>query len=441
MPATDDLQRETVALLQRLIRFNTVNPPGNERPAIEHLQRLCHAAGFRCQVLADDPERPNLVATLGDPGDGGPVLCLLGHVDTVLADPGAWRHDPWSGDLADGFLWGRGALDMKDQVAAEAVAGIARARGGWRPARGALKLVFVSDEETGGDVGARWLCERHPDAVRCDMLLNEGAGEVFEYEGQRRYGVCCAEKGIFRFTITAHGEAGHASMPTVGDNALLKLAPVLAALADPPEGFDVTEAPAALLRGLSLDPDDPGGSLRTIRATDPALHTLLAPMFGVTLTPTMASASEKMNVIPSRAQIRVDCRVPPGLGEDAARRRIEQVLGLSGDGTSELSIAFTERTQGNASPATSELMSFIERWIPEHDPGASAIPLILPGFSDSKWFRDAFPDCVAYGFFPQRHMTLLDAAPLMHNADERIDVRDLGFAAGFYFDLIGALLG
>jgi acetylornithine deacetylase/succinyl-diaminopimelate desuccinylase-like protein len=436
-----DLQGETVELLQQLIRFDTVNPPGNERPAIEHLERYCADAGFDCVVLADDPERPNLVATLGDP-DSGPVLCLLGHVDTVLADPSAWDHDPWSGDIADGYLWGRGALDMKDQVAAEAVAAVALARDGWRPARGALRLVFVADEETGGDVGARWLCENHPDAVRCDMLLNEGAGEVFEFGGRRHYGVCCAEKGIYRFTITAHGEAGHASMPTIGDNALLKLAPVLAAFADQPPGYAVTEAPAALLAGLGLDPDDPAGSLQRLRAANPGLFVLVAPMFEVTLAPTMASASQKMNVIPSRAEIRVDCRTPPGLGEEAARARIEQVLGIgNGDGGGSLTVAFTERTIGNASPVKSELMTFISDWIEREDPGASTVPLILPGFSDSNWFRTAFPDCVAYGFFPQRHQSFLHSAPLMHNANERIDVRDLGFAAAFFRDCITGMLG
>jgi acetylornithine deacetylase/succinyl-diaminopimelate desuccinylase-like protein len=151
-----------------------------------------------------------------------------------------------------------------------------------------------------------------------------------------------------------------------------------------------------------------------------------------------------MNVIPARAEIRVDCRVPPGLGEDAARARIEQVLGLGGDGDDgdgDLAIAFTERTIGNASPVASELMDFIAGWVADADPGATAVPLILPGFSDSNWFRTAFPDCVAYGFFPQRHQTWLEAGPLMHNADERIDVRDLGFAAGFYRDAVMTLLG
>ena len=444
MTASVDLQTETVALLQRLIRLDTVNPPGAERPAIELLEALCREAGFACEVLADDPARPNLVATLSaeDGIDSGPVLGLLGHVDTVLADPAAWTHDPWSGEIADGCVWGRGAIDMKNQVAAEAIAATALARDGWRPARGALRLVFVSDEETGGAVGARWLCATHPERVRCDFLLNEGGGARFEWDGARHYGVCCAEKGIYRFAITAHGEAGHASYPTLGDNALLRLAPVLAALADPPEGFAMTQAPAALLDGIGLDSRDPSGSLAALRAGDPALHALAAPMFGVTLTPTMASASPKINVIPSRAQIRVDCRVPPGLGEDAARARVAQVLGgVLGDGGDALSVEFTEAQPGNASPVDSRLMDVIADWVARVDPGASATPLILPGFSDSSWFRAAFPDLVAYGFFPQRHQTLLQTAPLMHNADERIDVRDLGLAADFYRDCITTLLG
>ncbi len=352
----------------------------------------------------------------------------------MLAEPSEWTHDPWSGDVEDGVLWGRGALDMKSQVAAEAVAAAALARDGWRPAGGCLKLMFVCDEETGGDLGARWLTEQHPDKVRCDMLLNEGGGDVFSYQSRRLYGVCCAEKGIFRFTVTARGAAGHASLPRTGDNALLKLGPVLSALSERQPSYDVTDAPAALLRGLGEDPDDPVGSVRRIGETEPWFLILLEPMLGVTLTPTMAHASDKINVIPSQATIKVDCRVPPGLGEDDARRRIAEVLG-------DVEIDFTERVIGNASPPESPLMDAISRWVTEHDAGAETVPVILPGFSDSRWFREAFPDCVAYGFFPQRHMSLLETAPLIHNADERIDVRDLGFAAGFYGDIARELLG
>jgi acetylornithine deacetylase/succinyl-diaminopimelate desuccinylase-like protein len=433
----EQLQGECVEVLQRLVRFNTVNPPGNERPAIEYLERYVAAAGFETEILGATDERPNLVADLRGEQDG-PTLCFLGHVDTVLADAAEWQHDPWSGDVVDGFLWGRGSLDMKSQVAAEAVAAVTLARDGWRPARGTLKLVFVADEETGGDVGAQWLTTTHPDKSRCDFLINEGGGESFEYQGGRLYGVCCAEKGVFRFNVTAHGAAGHASLPRTGDNALLKLAPVLAKLADQPESYEVTDGPAALLRGIGEDPADPGAAMARLGAIEPRLRTLIEPMFGVTLTPTMASASGKINVIPSRAQVRVDCRVPPGLGEDAARRRIAHVLGEQTNG---LSIEFTEEIEGNQSSPDSELMSAIERWVQANDPGAAAVPVILPGFSDSRWFRDAFPDCVAYGFFPQRHQGLLDAGPLVHNADERIDVRDLGFATGFFADVARELLG
>ena len=212
---------------------------------------------------------------------------------------------------------------MKSQVAAEAVAAVSMAREGWRPAQGALKLVFVSDEETGGDVGARWLCENHPDKVRCDMLINEGGGPVLEYDGTRYYGVCVAEKGIFRFRLTATGVAGHASLPKTGDNALLKLGPVLTKIGASEMPFEVTEGPAALLRGLGYDSDDPAAALRAIAETAPALLIFVEPMLGVTLTPTMIHASDKINVIPSRASLKVDCRVPPGLGEEAAMRRLD----------------------------------------------------------------------------------------------------------------------
>jgi acetylornithine deacetylase/succinyl-diaminopimelate desuccinylase-like protein len=270
------------------------------------------------------------------------------------------------------------------------------------------------------------------------MLINEGGGAVFDYGDRRLYGVCCGEKGVFRFSIIASGVAGHASLPRMGDNALLKLGPVLTRLAAEQPSFDVTEGPAALLRGIGEDPDDPAAALRAIAAVDPRLLVLIEPMLGVTLTPTMASASEKINVIPSQARISVDCRVPPGLGEDVARERIGEVLG---DDTPDLRIEFIDSVIGNLSAPESPLMDAVGRWVAANDPGASAVPVILPGFSDSRWFREAFPDCVAYGFFPHRHMNMFEVAPLVHSADERIDVRDLDFAARFYADMARELLG
>jgi acetylornithine deacetylase/succinyl-diaminopimelate desuccinylase-like protein len=436
-PAAAALERETTSVLQRLVRFNTVNPPGNERPALEYLASYVGAAGFETELLGAEEERPNLIATLPGAADG-PALGFLGHVDTVLANPAEWSHDPWSGDVADGFLWGRGAIDMKSQVAAEATGAVSLASAGWRPARGRLQLMFVSDEETGGDLGAHWLTKQHPDKVHCDMLINEGAGEVFEYDGRRLYGVACAEKGIFRFRLTAKGVAGHASLPRMGDNALLKLAPVLAKLGEAGVAYDIGAVTAALLKRLGLDPADPAGAVARVAEADPALVALLEPLLGVTLTPTMVHASDKINVIPSRAEVTVDCRVPPGLGQERVQQRISEALGSSRDS---VELDFIEIISGNESVIESQLMDAISRWVQVNDDGAATVPMVLAGGSDSRWFREAFPDCVAYGFFPQRHMDIFETSPLVHGADERIDVRDLGFAARFYRDIAREVLG
>jgi acetylornithine deacetylase/succinyl-diaminopimelate desuccinylase-like protein len=426
---------EAERLLSDLIAFNTVNPPGNERAAQEYLAAHLTAAGFECELLGSEAARPNLVARLRGAADG-PTLCYLGHVDTVLANPGEWTHDPWSGEIAEGFMWGRGALDMKSQVAAEIAAGAGLARSGWRPASGDLLIVAVVDEETGGELGAEWITKTHPEKVRCDLLINEGGGAVFEYGGRRLYGVCCAEKGVFRFTLSTDGVAGHASMPKMGENALLKMAPVLRSLSVRQPAYELTAEPAAFLRGIGEDPDDPLAAIAHLQAADPRLVTMFEPMLGVTFTPTRIRASEKINVIPSRAELKVDCRVPPGLGEEQVRRGISEVLGDEG-----FRIDFTEKVVGNRSPLSSVLMDGISSWIAEHDPGAEVVPVILPGFTDSRHFRAAFPACVAYGFFPQTHQTLLAAQPLVHGADERIDVRDLQFATEFFTDLALRTLG
>ncbi len=478
--STTDLAGEAVQLLQRLIAFNTVNPPGNELAAQEHLEILLAGAGFECELLGTRSERPNLVARLRgervgplvheknrDPAH--PTLCYLSHVDTVLADPAEWSRDPWSGELAEGCVWGRGALDMKSQVAAEVAAAVSLARSGWRPARGDLLIVSVVDEETGGGLGAEWLTRTHPEKVRCDLLVNEGGGAVFDYRGRRRYGVCCAEKGVFRFTLTTEGVAGHASMPKIAENALLKMGPLLTRLAERQPAYTLTAEPAAFLRGIGEDPGDPAGAVANLLAADPRLASMFEPMLGVTFAPTRIRASEKINVIPSRAEVKVDCRVPPGLGEEEVLRGIAEVLapthpdpahpagsgrfaggggpGGAGEGDTrsgeipDFRIEFTERVVGNRSPADSPLMEAISGWIAERDPGAEVVPVILPGFTDSRHFRAAFPECVAYGFFPQRHQSLLEGMPLIHAADERIDVRDVAFAAEFFRDLARSVLG
>ena len=266
--------------------------------------------------------------------------------------------------------------------------------------------------------------------MRADLVVNEGAGESFDYGDRRLYGVCVAEKGVFRFTLATSGRAGHASIPRIGDNALTKMAPVLEALAGGRVVPEHSPEPDAFFEALGIEADDLSEALAEVERADPRVAVLLEPMLGVTMSPTMIGASSKINVIPARAELHVDCRVPPELGEEHALERIRAAVGEDG-----YDISFRETVVGNRSPIDTPLMDSIRGFVEREDPGAEVTPVVLPGFSDSRWFREAFPDCVAYGFFPQRAMDLFEAAPLVHGADERVPVSDLGLAARFYSNL------
>jgi acetylornithine deacetylase/succinyl-diaminopimelate desuccinylase-like protein len=433
--AAHSVGAEAVALLQRLIRFDTVNPPGNEAEAQDHLMGLLEGAGWECEQLERVPGRPNLVARLRGAA-AGPSLGMISHVDTVPADPAEWTRDPWGGDLAEGYVWGRGALDMKDQVASETAACVALGRDGWRPARGDLLLVVSADEETGAHNGAKWLCEEHPEKVRCQMVVNEGGGVAIDFDGRRLFTLAVGEKGVFRFRVKTRGVAGHASIPGVGDNALLKLGPLLERLRSQPAPETTPDTGRFLSVLLGEPAEDRAAARERIRAEDPQLATLLAePMLGVTLTPTMASGSGKQNVVPSAAELLVDCRVPPEMEAEDVRRRIAGVLG-AGDHE----VEFTEQVVGNRSDFTGPLAEAIEEWVGAAEPGAEVVPLVMPGFSDSHWFRRAFGATV-FGFCPQSAMSLAEERQLVHAADERIAVADVELMASFFHWLPQRLLG
>src|ERR671911_270198 len=382
-PVPIALGPQAVELLQRLIRANTVNPPGNERALQEELAAMLTDAGFECELLAAEPGRPNLVARLR--GSDGPTLTILGHIDTVRADPKEWSRDPWSGELVDGWIWGRGALDMKGQVASEVAACLELGRSGWRPA-GELLLVLTADEEAGGVLGAQWLCENHADRVRSDFVVNEGGGSRIELGDRRLYTLSVGEKGIFRIRLKTRGRAGHASLPRIGENALLKLSGHLAALTEqpPPEPTAVGEALLEALLGKPFAGSEGiRAGLERLRAEAPLLADyLVEPMLGVTLTPTMAEAGKKANVIPAEAEALIDCRVPPDYGKDEALRQLAALIGED-----DYSVEFTEAVVGNSSPMESPLADAIRGWLEEADPGAEIAPMVMPGFSDSNPFR------------------------------------------------------
>src|SRR5437660_7631656 len=250
MAVATTLRQEATELLQELIRVDTTNPPGYETAAAELLRDYLEDSGVSCELYAKYPERANLVARIPGRGDG-PRLLFLSHTDVVLADASEWAADPFGGELRDGEVWGRGALDMKGQVAASAVAIASLAREGFEPS-GDLIFAATADEEVGAGFGAQWLCEAHPDAVRCDFCINEGSGERLELGSGAFYLCSVAEKMSAPFRLRVRGRSGHASMPGIADNALVKAAPMIAALGEYEPDRRLTPEVVALLEAAPV---------------------------------------------------------------------------------------------------------------------------------------------------------------------------------------------
>jgi acetylornithine deacetylase/succinyl-diaminopimelate desuccinylase-like protein len=417
------LQDEAVELLQQLLRLNTVNPPGNETLAAELLREYLEENGVEVELYAREPERANLVARLR--GRDGPSLCFLSHTDTVVADPAAWSRDPWSGDLVDAHVWGRGALDMKNQVAASAVAIASLAREGFTPP-GDLIFVAAADEEVGAGYGLQWLCEHHPEAVRADYAINEGGGERVEFGGRAFYLCAAAEKMSSPVRVTVHGRSGHASMPGIADNALVKAAPLIEKLAAYEPEASIGPEVAGFLDAVLGEQPPPSEVLARLRAFDPLAAETIEPLLAFTLSPTMIAASERRNVIPGTVELTVDRRLLPGQTPEEVDPIVRSILG--DDGYFELETI--ERFGGTRSPLDTPLWRAISEWVEATEPGAKLAPLCCAGFTDSHWLREAF-GTVAYGFFPLRTMSVELASRLIHSADERTHVDDLGLGVDF----------
>ena len=420
---TVSLRQEATELLQELIRVDTVNPPGNESRAAELLRDYLGGHGVGCELYAKVPERANLVARI--PGSGaGPRLILLSHTDTVLADPAEWEVDPWSGELRGDQVWGRGALDMKGQVAASAVAIASLAREGFEP-EGDLIFAACADEEVGDGFGLQWLCRAHPEAVRAEYCVNEGAGDRLVLGGGVFYACSTAEKMSAPFRLRVYGRSGHASRPGIADNALVKAAPLVERLGrflDEPELGPEVEA---FLRAVTGRVPAPEHAVEAVREVHLLAGDLVEPLLGTTLAPTKIVASRKRNVIPARCEVTVDCRILPGRTQAEVEAQVREYLG-----DAEFDFEWIEAHGGTRSPIETPLWGVIESFVSEIEPGAQVVPLLLAGFTDSHWLRDAF-GTVAYGFFPMRSMEPELAARLVHSADERIDLDDLELGVRF----------
>ncbi len=436
------LQQEAVTLLQQLIRVDTTN--GNETEAAEVLVHYLAGAGVTAEVIARDPRRGNLVARLAGSDPTAPSLAFVGHLDVVPADPRDWSHPPFAAEIDDtGYLFGRGAIDMKNEVAARAVALAELVRSGFRP-RGDLLLIMVADEEDGSaDVGMRWLLEAHPELLP-SYAVNEGGGQRLELDdGRALLTLSLGEKGTQPVRVVARGEAGHASMPTLGRNAVPLLAELLTrigpGLAEPdPAALAWLQPTLTALLGTA--PNDPAGLAEAVERASglhPALVHGLPPLLGTTMAPTLLAGSAARNVMPARAAADLDCRVLPGVTPEQVLAEVRARLGDDLPYDLELPEPVTP---GSGSPADGAVPAAIARVMDRLDPEAALLPLICTGYTDSSFLRAA-GDVAAYGFSPFRTTPaeVLDAG--YHNADERVHVDDVGLSVAFHLALAQELLG
>ncbi len=423
--STVSLRDEVTDLLQRLIRVDTTNPPGNETAAAELLRDYLEANGVECELIAKVPERANLVARLK--GGDGPSLLLLGHTDVVLADPAEWSVPPFSGEVRDGMVWGRGALDMKSEVAANAVAIASLVRDGFKPS-GDLIFAATADEEAGAGFGLDWLCEEHPEAVRCDFAINEGGGSrVVLEDGRPIYEATVAEKMTAPFRLRVLGRSGHASMPGIADNPLVKASRLIERIAayrpEPQLGPEVE----AFLSVVLGDVPPAQEAVERLRPLSPVGAAVIEALLAPTFSPTVIAGSAKRNVIPGMCELEVDCRLLPGQHPEHVEPMIRAVLG----GDIDYELEWIEARGGTRSALGTPLWRALEEWVAEADPGAQVAPLACAGFTDSHWLREAF-GTVAYGFFPSTgELPAEVAASLVHSHDERIPVSDLEHALGW----------
>lgn len=417
-------------LLQTLIRNRCVNDgtraSGNETRSASTLQSYLSGPGVEMRCYEPSPGRSNLVLRIEGSDRSAPAFCLNGHTDVVPANAEDWQRDPFGGELVDGFVWGRGAIDMLGITASMAVAVKRLLREGWRP-RGTLVYYADADEEALGTYGAQWMVEHEWDAVRCDLLVTEYGGARLPFGTSPQLPIIVGEKGSHWTRLLVKGVAGHGSLPYKSDNAVVKMAEVVRRIA--------SYRPPAVLHDIWLrfvDGLDLPFEQRALLRTGPGLELALDGMpvgvarmlYGVThdtFSPNVVSGGVKVNVIPDSAEVVIDIRTLPGVDGPAVRAMLEDAVG---DLWGAVEIVDEGDNLATASPMDSALWEVLTRTSARLVPGATTLPNILFAATSARFFRRRGVTAYGYGLFSER-LALNDVASMFHGKDERIDQTSL----------------
>ncbi len=425
-----------------LIRFKTVNPPGNEKPAAEYLAEVFSKQGLEPEVLDSAENRANVVCRLRGNGDKPPIL-LNGHLDVVPVEPDKWSCDPFEAVERNGCIYGRGALDMKNMVTTSAMCLLLLKRAGI-PLRRDLIFCGVADEETGGDYGAQFMVNKHPDKVRAEYSISELGGFPLEMFGTRFYLVQVAEKGACWFRIKTRGESGHGSIPD-SNSALIKAARIAATLGAKRLPHHNVEAASRFIRLLSSHLKFPKNVILKL-LLNPTLSNLildklipqkdlaraLAAVLHNTANPTVIRAGNKSNVIPSEATLDVDGRILPGFTREDFVKEVRTLIG------EEAEMEVMREMTPTESPAQDPIMDLIAEVIARHDPAGLVAPYLVTGITDATHWKRLGTKC--YGFSPLKLPQDASFQSLLHGHDERIPIEGLRFGLQVLFELVTKLV-
>ena len=445
----DEVEEEVTALLSDLIRINTTNPPGNETEAAKYIAKTLESEGFKCEILESAPGRGNIITRLKGTGEK-PSLLLLSHLDVVAANPKEWSVDPFSGVVKDGFVWGRGAMDMKSMIAIEVMVMKLLKRNNVK-LKGDLIFAATADEEKGGEVGAGWLVRNHPEKVRASYVINEGGGQAIPINGKNVFTIQTAEKGILWFKVKAKGTPGHGSVPSAADNAIMRMSKVIETLGS--YRAEIRMVPTVkqfltvlarennwlreVLHPLLQNPALGDAALDQIALRDRGMAEEIRSMLRMTIAPTIVHGGVKENIIPSECEAVFDCRILPGQSVDDAMNRVKELL--VDVGIEKLEFDIIQANEPSESPMDTPLYKVIVDVLNEFEPGCVVAPLLLTGGTDSRYFRRLGAIC--YGFHPLRSdLPYGEIIKMIHGVDERISVKNLVFGTSVLYSVVERFL-
>ncbi len=435
------VRHEVTGLLQDLIRLDTTNPPGNEIQCANYIAGVLRREGIEPILTESDPGRGNLTARLS--GGDKPTLMLLGHTDVVAAEPDKWTHPPFSGELVDGVVWGRGALDMKNMVAAELMVFLLLLRQNLSLDRDVIYAATADEEAGKGNHGIGWLIDHHPQQVDANFVLTEGGGGEKRVGDARFFTIQTGQKGIFRFRLRARGRPGHGSLPH-DENAVVGLSRAVAALGEATLPIHPSATLKAYIEGIAAHQDSvTAGKLRAIldpAGSDDALSQAPLPATEIaslksllrnTVSPTMLDAGSKINVIPGEAVAWVDGRLAPGQTDQSFLDEIRPLLG------DRVKVEVDQYSSPIEAAIGSPLYETIVSVMAEHEPEAKIIPALMTGGTDAKHILPRRPETEVLGFMPLRQIPGDEKeANLIHGHDERVSVENLLFATRVLFDIV-----